>query len=645
MTSLIKSAILTVKRTCRLRFGRWSTTLFVICSLLIVTLLLISLLPTGVVDKKRSKTKIIPISPKFKRPKQEGLVKDFDDKSHKGYYGTKYAYFVENVLGNFEPKEKHLTGRPGDEGQVFKLDSQKDIDWNEVSSLKSQYGMNLVASNLIPMDRSVPDLRHEECKYWHYDDLPTASVVIVFHNEGFSTLMRTVHSVLIRSPRKYLREVVLVDDYSDKEPLKAGLDRYIVEHFGEYKSSFDPNKYEGDSGNYGELLGERSGKVRLVRNTEREGLIRSRTRGAEESVGDVVVFLDAHCECNYNWLPPLLAPIAENRKTVTVPIIDGIDHDTFHYRPVYARNDQHFKGIWEWGMYYKELEVDMEEHLKKHKVSEPYDAPTHAGGLFAIERNYFMTLGGYDPGLLVWGGENFELSFKVWQCGGRLQWIPCSRVGHIYRPFMPYTFGTLKAKRNGSLIITNYKRVIETWWDQEYKEYFYTREPLARYYYAGDYSKQIELKNKLKCKSFDWFMTNVAYDVYKNFPKLPPNVEWGEVKNAATKECLDTGSSAPPHTVHTSYCHSRGGNQLFRLNAKGQLGVGERCIDANQDRMTLIVCKLGTVDGPWRYDPKSKHLVHTKLDLCLQHREDGAVHLSDCDDSLRQQWVWKKIRP
>lgn len=43
-----------------------------------------------------------------------------------------------------------------------------------------------------------------------------------------------------------------------------------------------------------------------------------------------------------------------------------------------------------------------------------FRSPTHAGGLFAINREYFLELGAYDPGLLVWGGENFELSFKVW---------------------------------------------------------------------------------------------------------------------------------------------------------------------------------------------------------------------------------------
>lgn len=55
------------------------------------------------------------------------------------------------------------------------------------------------------------------CKYWHYDDnLLTSSVIIVFHNEGWSTLMRTVHSVIKRTPRRYLAEIVMIDDFSNK---------------------------------------------------------------------------------------------------------------------------------------------------------------------------------------------------------------------------------------------------------------------------------------------------------------------------------------------------------------------------------------------------------------------------------------------
>ena len=85
-----------------------------------------------------------------------------------------------------------------------------------------------------------------------------------------------------------LKEVLLVDDKSELEHLHAPLERELEKPY--YK-----------------------GRVRLIRNAEREGLIRSRNNGAVAAWGEVVVFLDAHCEVGANWLPPLLAPIHADR--------------------------------------------------------------------------------------------------------------------------------------------------------------------------------------------------------------------------------------------------------------------------------------------------------------------------------------------
>ena len=40
-------------------------------------------------------------------------------------------------------------------------------------------------------------------------------------------------------------------------------------------------------------------------------------------------------------------------------------------------------------------------------------SPTLAGGLFAMDREYFFEIGAYDPGMDIWGAENLEMSFRV----------------------------------------------------------------------------------------------------------------------------------------------------------------------------------------------------------------------------------------
>uniref|UniRef100_A0A665TEW6 Polypeptide N-acetylgalactosaminyltransferase 10 n=1 Tax=Echeneis naucrates TaxID=173247 RepID=A0A665TEW6_ECHNA len=162
----------------------------------------------------------------------------------------------------------------GEQGKPFPL-----METDQVDQAYRENGFNIYVSNRISLNRSLPDIRHANCKQKLYGEkLPNTSIIIPFHNEGWSSLLRTVHSVLNRSPPQLIAEVILVDDFSDKGHLKAPLEEYMA----------------------------RMPKVQILRTKKREGLIRTRLLGAAAAKGEVITFLDSHCEANVNWLPPLL---------------------------------------------------------------------------------------------------------------------------------------------------------------------------------------------------------------------------------------------------------------------------------------------------------------------------------------------------
>lgn len=110
--------------------------------------------------------------------------------------------------------EKENKKAPGEMGAAVHIPPEQEAKQQEQFKLNQ---FNLMASDMIYLNRSLKDVRLEGCKTKkHSKYLPDTSIVIVFHNEAWSTLLRTVWSVINRSPRALLKEIILVDDASER---------------------------------------------------------------------------------------------------------------------------------------------------------------------------------------------------------------------------------------------------------------------------------------------------------------------------------------------------------------------------------------------------------------------------------------------
>uniref|UniRef100_A0A672PJ78 Polypeptide N-acetylgalactosaminyltransferase n=1 Tax=Sinocyclocheilus grahami TaxID=75366 RepID=A0A672PJ78_SINGR len=431
-------------------------------------------------------------NPAFKAQNQQNVIQKqyITFKPHTNMFSE--PVLKKGVLGNFEPKEPEpqgVQGGPGEGSKAFVLGPEyKD----SVQASIKEFGFNMVASDMISLDRTVGDLRHEECKYWHYDEnLLTSSVIIVFHNEGWSTLMRTVHSVIKRTPRKYLAEIVMIDDFSNK------------------------------------------GSVKIV------------FISSSNTLHSMCVLCACHCFKVSTYTGLILCKI-EKKKTTTLKSYLQCKHGKERC------SDASLKGSF-----------------------------THKKKILSLFTH-------------------------------------------------PYV---------------NYVRVVEVWWD-EYKDYFYASRPETLTLAYGDTSSLKKFREEHRCKSFKWFMEEIAYDIPLHYPLPPKNVEWGEIRGFETSYCIDSMGHTNGGNVEIGPCHRMGGNQLFRINEANQLMQYDQCLTKGGDGTAVIIthCNLNE-HTEWRYFKDLHRFTHIPTGKCLDRSDVlHKVYIADCDNSKSsQKWEMNNI--
>ncbi|KAL4006080.1 hypothetical protein ACER0C_005793 [Sarotherodon galilaeus] len=406
-------------------------------------------------------------------------------------------------------------------------------DQREAQSLYEKYGYNVFLSDRLPLDRPLPDTRDPRCLKKSYPkDLPSLSVVLIYLDEALSVLKRALRSIVDRTPKNLLKEIIMVDDNSSNENLKGDLHMYV-------------KSVEQENPNL---------RIVRVRHSEQRSLASARASRWRAATAD----LDAHIEVHEMWAEPLLTQIKADRTVVVSPVFDRVNFDDLKVNKYHPSAHAFDWALW--CMY----ESFTPEYYKLNDGSLLGKSPS-VMGIPVADRKFLGEIGGLDEGMKVYGGENVELGIRVWTCGGSIEVVPCSKIAHIERAHKPYMPDLGPAMKRNAL------RVAEIWMD-EYKHNVNLAWNIPFENHGidiGDISERKKLRERLNCKPFKWYLDNV-------YPKLDPwdnLLAYGGMKNLDADMCRDQGP-VPGHTPIAYNCYYYG-PQFTYYRGTGELYIGD----------------------------------------------------------------------
>eukprot|EP00428_Durinskia_dybowskii_P010679 CAMPEP_0170282788 /NCGR_PEP_ID=MMETSP0116_2-20130129/41422_1 /TAXON_ID=400756 /ORGANISM="Durinskia baltica, Strain CSIRO CS-38" /LENGTH=252 /DNA_ID=CAMNT_0010534147 /DNA_START=46 /DNA_END=801 /DNA_ORIENTATION=- len=237
-----------------------------------------------------------------------------------------------------------------------------------------------------------PDYRAAKCKSMKFPDkasFPKVTIIIPYLMEAWFQIKATVGSLLWATDMDLVDEVRFIDDANP------------LDHRFRAK------------------LQALHQKIRVITNPHRIGLTQSKVVGAQGAKGDILIFLEPHCVMTPYWLEAMLSRMMQVPKTtVVIPVIDIIQE----YKEGRTAQQLYQKaGIAVGNFKIESLEFGWMSLLQRNSSysdPEPYPAPAMPGGIFGIWRSWWEESGTYDEEMGEWGGENIEMSLRLWRCGG-----------------------------------------------------------------------------------------------------------------------------------------------------------------------------------------------------------------------------------